>query len=182
MCGWWSNFLYILSCNGGRPLANDSERIDKYDNSYIACTGGEKTSLIFSSLLLVITFWAAACPLHFLLTCHICSLLTYSLHWVGKVISWCSCYMQVWYLLGLLNYLRGTDFKHNARHYLNKGIQVRFFRFCWTYLCIVLCYTEHFKGQVWLEKIRWNTVLHLFPTQICTHTHHIMLLLLNECD
>jgi len=37
-----------------------------------------------------------------------------------------SCYIQVWYLLGLLNYLRGTDFKYNARHYLKKGLQVAF--------------------------------------------------------
>jgi len=32
--------------------------------------------------------------------------------------------LQVWYLLGLLNYLRGSDFKYNARHYLKKGLQV----------------------------------------------------------
>jgi len=37
-----------------------------------------------------------------------------------------SCYVQVWYLLGLLNYLRGSDFKYNARHYLKKGLQVAF--------------------------------------------------------
>ena len=34
---------------------------------------------------------------------------------------------QVWYLLGLLNYLRGSDFKRNAQHYLKRGIQVEFF-------------------------------------------------------
>lgn len=32
--------------------------------------------------------------------------------------------VEVWYLLGLLNYLRGSDFKYNARHYLKKGLQL----------------------------------------------------------
>jgi tetratricopeptide (TPR) repeat protein len=32
--------------------------------------------------------------------------------------------VEVWYLLGLLNYLQGSDFKNNARHYLKKGLEL----------------------------------------------------------
>jgi len=32
--------------------------------------------------------------------------------------------VEVWYLLGLLNYMQGADYKTNARHYLNKGIEL----------------------------------------------------------
>lgn len=32
--------------------------------------------------------------------------------------------VEVWYLLAWLNYLRGPDFKSNARHYLQKGLEI----------------------------------------------------------
>jgi len=63
-----------------------------------------------------------------------------------------SCCLQVWYLLGLLNYLRGSDFKYNARYYLKKGLQVESFSFLFYYSLSVSFFLCRDKVLGFLKK------------------------------